>query len=68
MICNIAKLEKEREDLIEVITGMERWRRFSIDDRNAIALHITSHMMRLSALDDEINEAKTQSGRYALKA
>lgn len=68
MIFSIEKLEKERQDLIEVITGLENWKRFAIDDRSIIALHITSHMMRLSALDEEIEDARNQSGLYALKA
>lgn len=68
MICNISKLEKEREELLEVITGLENWRRYAIDDHSIISLHITSHMMRLTALDEEIEQARTQSENYALKA
>lgn len=68
MLSNIGKLEKEREELLEVITGLESWRRYAIDDQSIISLHITSHMMRLSALDEEIQQARTQRETHAIKA
>jgi predicted mannosyl-3-phosphoglycerate phosphatase (HAD superfamily) len=56
MMWNLEKLEKERADLIEVISGLKNWQRFAIDDRNIIALQIAAHMMRLSDLDEELQK------------
>lgn len=61
MIWSIDKLETERVELIEVIEGLRSWQRSGIDDWDVISLHITGHMMRLSALEEEISNARHRS-------
>ena len=60
MTWNMAKLESERTELLDVIRDLRKWERFAIDDRQVIALSITAHMMRLSALEEEIATRRGQ--------
>ncbi|MDA5636023.1 MULTISPECIES: hypothetical protein [Rhizobium/Agrobacterium group] len=59
MLWNLEKLENERADLIEVITGLTHLERLQHIDRNTLSMEIAAHMSRLSDLDAEIQ-------RYAL--
>lgn len=54
MIWSLIKLEDERQELIEVIGNLKAWQHSSIEDSQVIALSLTAHMMRLSALEEEI--------------
>lgn len=53
MTWNVEKLERERADIIEVITGLTHLQRLAHVDRNALSVEITAHMSRLSELDFE---------------
>ncbi|MCZ7449890.1 hypothetical protein O8B93_20095 [Agrobacterium rhizogenes] len=53
MLWNLEKIEKERTDLIEVITGLTRLERLQQIDRNILSVEIAAHMTRLSELDAE---------------
>ncbi|CUX40585.1 MULTISPECIES: hypothetical protein [Agrobacterium] len=53
MLWNLEKLERERIDLIDVITALRHMERQSMADRPAIFEEITAHMGRLSELDAE---------------
>lgn len=52
MTWNMAKLENERKELLDVVSDLRKWERSAIDDRQVIDLSITAHMMRLSALEE----------------
>lgn len=54
MIWSLAKLEDERQELIEVISNLKAWQHSPIEDSHVIALNLTAHMMRLSELEEEI--------------
>lgn len=53
MLWNLEKLEKERIDLIEVITALSHTKCLSQTDRTAMSEEISAHMGRLSDLDSE---------------
>ena len=53
MAWNLEKLERERIDLIEVITALRHLERLSTANRISIFEEITAHMERLSELDAE---------------
>lgn len=53
MLWNLEKLERERIDLIEVITALRHMERHSTENLPAIFEEITAHMGRLSELDAE---------------
>jgi len=60
MIWNLEKLQQERLELIEVIDNLKRWERFSIEDRPITSLQITAHMMRLSELDEDLANLRSE--------
>ncbi|QDG94416.1 hypothetical protein NIBR502774_17790 (plasmid) [Rhizobium sp. NIBRBAC000502774] len=61
MIWNLKKLEKERSDLIEVISSLQHPNRHANVDSETVKFHIAAHMTRLSALNEEISQFENKS-------